>query len=99
MEFRLTSVYYGLMNKNDDKAKEWLDLVSVHASRMEDSKNDLLPRVYIEVDSLEELQSLIEELSIGYRQLSNDEYRFEMLDSIVIDFQFKVITLYDYYLE
>ena len=87
MEFRLTSVYYGLMNKNDDKAKEWLDLVSVHASRMEDSKNDLLPRVYIEVDSLEELQSLIEELSIGYRQLSNDEYRFEMLDSIVIDFQ------------
>ena len=99
MEFRLTSVYYGLMNKNDDKAKEWLDLVSVHASRMEDSKNNLLPRVYIEVDSLEELQSLIEELSIGYRQLSNDEYRFEMLDSIVIDFQFKVITLYDYYLE
>lgn len=77
----------------------WLDLVSVHASRMEDNKNDLLPRVYIEVDSLEELQSLIEELSIGYRQLSNDEYRFEMLDSIVIDFQFKVITLYDYYLE
>lgn len=66
---------------------------------MEDNKNDLLPRVYIEVDSLEELQSLIEELSIGYRQLSNDEYRFEMLDSIVIDFQFKVITLYDYYLE
>lgn len=99
MEFRLASVYYGLTNKNDDKAKEWLDLVSVHASRMEDNKNDLLPRVYIEVDSLEELQSLIEELSIGYRQLSNDEYRFEMLDSIVIDFQFKVITLYDYYLE
>lgn len=99
MEFRLASVYYGLMNKNDDKAKEWLDLVSVHASRMEDNKNDLLPRVYIEVDSLEELQSLIEELSIGYRQLSNDEYRFEMLDSIVMDFQFKVITLYDYYLE
>lgn len=51
MEFRLASVYYGLMNKNDDKAKEWLDLVSVHASRMEDNKNDLLPRVYIEVDS------------------------------------------------
>ena len=38
MEFRLASVYYGLMNKNDDKAKEWLDLVSVHASRMEDNK-------------------------------------------------------------
>ena len=64
MEFRLTSVYYGLMNKNDDKAKEWLDLVSVHASRMEDSRNDLLPRVYVEVNSFEELQSLIEELSI-----------------------------------
>ena len=87
MKFRVYSIYF------DDYSEDWMEVMESVFERKGDD-------FYLEVDTLEQLKSVINTLTKIYEEkLIGNHDCFNINDEIIVDFKDMTIILYDYYME